>query len=150
MSKSYYLTEDLFSSLRGLQDWQIHDIPPARWDNLPRVHRKDDLFAVYASGCCVTPKVLNKNLAIVGIDFLAHEPNPNTDKGEDSVNIYHFTISKLKVPVGDSQYRMDGPYFREALLEHWPCSQDALDFYSSVGLPFDLPTSECSDTTESV
>jgi len=148
MSNSYYFSEDRFEAMRHLKGWEIRDIPPEHWDKLPVVHRKDDAFAVFASGCLEQPKKLNGNLSIAGIDFLAHEPNPEREKGEDSINIYHFTIAKLKNPVGDLQYKMDGPYGRQALLGHWPCEQDALDFYSSVGLPFDLGTSECSDITE--
>lgn len=149
MSKSFYFSENDFGVLKRLENWTIVDIPKELWGNLPKTRREKDLLAVMASGCPNCPKQLNGNKSIIGMDFIAYEENPKTDQGEDSINIYHFTISKLKKPIQGLQYKMDGPYYREALLEHWPCAQEALDFYSSVGLPLPPPISESPDKAES-
>lgn len=128
-----YLTPQQLGVLQKLDNWMIYDIPRSYWDQIPYVHRQEQAVAIFASGCFEQPKRLNGNLAGIGIDVVVHEEHPKK-KGEDDINIYHFTIQKLAHPTADGQeYWMEGPYRGDALQPHWPSAKEALDFYAKIG-----------------
>lgn len=128
-----YLSSQQLGVLTGLNNWLIYDIPPQYWNQMPYVHRQEQAVAIFASGCFELPRRLNGNLAGMGIDVVVHETGPKK-KGEDEINVYHFTIQKLArtTPEGE-EYWMEGPYLNQALQPHWPSAKDALDFYAKVG-----------------
>lgn len=139
MANRHYKTLEEIGLLAHLQNWNIYNLPVSEFESFPIDHRKSDFIAVLASGCPIEKKMLNGNLCIGGIDIVAFEKSPFVKpymgKYEENVNVYHFTLSRLPKSFQGKEYLIQGPYYHDALFEHWPKNQEALDFYSSVGNP---------------
>lgn len=112
----------------GIQpDWRILEVPRNNWIQVNGLYRKDDTFAVFASGCYTTPKTFLDISHIAGADILAYEENPWVEKGEGQINIYHSIFQKLTTPKGGFDYLMH-TFNTGSLAGHWP-GYESLDFY---------------------
>lgn len=126
--KKYALKEDEFIGLQLYADWEIHEISLAHIQQLPHIPRRDDAIAIFASGDMTQTKVLNGIEAVFGMDVIAQETNPQIEKNEPELNIYHCVIQKLSQPKNGYGYIMYGPSQSETLFGHWK-DESVLDDY---------------------
>ena len=118
------MTEEQFALLGKLEGWGIDEVPKENWNLIPGLERKQDTFAVMASGCFQDPKILNDINSVVGFDALAHEPNPKPNEPEG--NAYHYVVQKISHP--QYPYLLHGPFRSETLVKHW-FESEQLDNY---------------------
>ena len=112
----------------GIQtDWRILEVSKNDWVQINGLHRKDDTFAVFVSGCYQTPKTFQDIVHVGGADILAYEIHPWTDQKEGDINVYHSIFQKLNTPKGGFDYLMH-TFNTGALVGHWP-GHECLDFY---------------------
>jgi len=99
-----------------------------------------DAVAVYVSGCTADSNQLRDNLIqsrvpVAGVDILAYEARPQTEKGEGHLNIYHHII--FKVPSANGFHYMMGLNNDEGLQPHWPKDwEKSIEHYTKLGTPF--------------
>ena len=121
------LTQAQFDALNISCNWQIIELDMLTLKMTPGIQRMHDAFGSFGSGCLIQPKTLNGRSAIMGFDLLAHEPRPHVHKGEGSLNVYHYVITRTgKV---DYPYLLSGPYTDGALLGHWAKELDLTPYF---------------------
>lgn len=142
MSNKYPLTEEQFKCLKGLENWDVFEIPVAEWQRIPNLPRMEDTIAVMASGGFLGT-TLNQITAIIGLDILVHETRPTP--GEKAGNAYHMVIQKIsdiRYP-----YLMHGPFRSETLVpHHFDVSDLNIYFQDGAGIspssPSTVPNAE--------
>jgi hypothetical protein len=112
----YPLTQTQFETLRG-SDWQIQELPYSEWDKVPNLPRRDDVVAVFYSGCMNQTKCLNGISSVVGFDIVAHEERPQP--GEPALNVYHAVIQQLDAARNPVPFLLHAPFRDETLFGHW-------------------------------
>lgn len=109
------LTEDQFNTLGIEANWDITDVPPEYWNNLPNVERLHDTVAIMASGSLNAPGMLNGLQCIAAMDVLAAEDRPQ--EGEREGNAYHYLFQKFNDP--QRPFLMIGPFKGHTRIGHW-------------------------------
>lgn len=112
----YPLTQAQFETLRG-SDWKIQELPYSEWDKVPNLPRRDDVVAVFYSGCMNQTKCLNGISSVVGFDIVAHEERPQP--GEPTLNVYHAVIQQLDATRNPVPFLLHAPFRDETLFGHW-------------------------------
>lgn len=112
----YPLTHAQFETLRGT-DWKIQELPRSEWDKVPNLPRRDDVVAVFYSGCMNQEKCLNGISSVVGFDIVAHEERPQP--GEPALNVYHAVIQQLDPTRNSAPFLLHAPFHDETLFGHW-------------------------------
>lgn len=114
--KRYPLTAEQFEVLRG-EGWEIRELPRSEWDRIPNLSRRDDLVAVFYSGCMNQGKLLNGIQAVAGFDAVVQETKPKP--GEPELNIYHGVIQQLDTTRNAVPFLLHAPFTEETLFGHW-------------------------------
>jgi len=109
------LTQKQFELLNTTDDWDLCDVPPKHWGNIPGIQRRRDTFAIKGSANITDPQVLNGINSIAGLDVLTCEKNPK--EGEPEGNAYHYVIQQINDPC--YLYLMHGPFKSGMFVEHW-------------------------------
>ncbi len=117
------LSKEQFEILRTTDKWKVSDVPIGDWHKIPDIQRLKDTVAILSSGNSVAGS-MNGLMAEAGIDVVAIENNPKTDKGEGPLNVYHYAIQKFD----DGTGMIYGPFRKDSAVEHW-APADAIDTY---------------------
>ena len=128
-TKRIPLTKEQFDQLELIPGWTLSDVPPEHWDKIPGLQRRDEIVAVFASGCCTESRILNGIDAVAGFDLLAHESRPQ--KNEPEGNAYHYVLQESQRE--DVPYILHGPFPCETRVTHWYEAGDLDIYWKGVG-----------------
>ena len=112
----YPLTAQEFERLKS-SGWEIRELPRSEWAHIPNLPRRDDLVAVFYSGCMNQEKVLNGISSVAGFDAVAFESRPKP--GEPELNVYHGVIQKVDETKNAKPFILHAPSTEETLFGHW-------------------------------
>ncbi|MCZ6593342.1 MAG: hypothetical protein O6943_00325 [Bacteroidetes bacterium] len=126
--KRTLLTAKQFELIDTTVDWNIKEVPLNHWDKIPGLQRRDDTFAILASGTMTDPKLLNGIESIAGMDVLVHETNPKIEFNEPEGNAYHYVVQRIN----DDRYPyiLNGPFKVETKIAHWFEATDLTTYWN--------------------
>ena len=119
------MTKEQFEILTTEKDWELVDVPSEHWDKIPGLQRRQDTYAVLASGTYIKPQTLNKIHSHAGIDVLTLEAKRKINEPEG--NAYHYVVERKQDT--DPQYVLIGPFKTEARVRHWHDVQDLNNYW---------------------
>ncbi|MDZ4401683.1 hypothetical protein [Prosthecobacter sp.] len=120
--KRKLLTQQQFNQIAKSSEWKIEELAPWHLSDLPGIQRKEGIVGAFVSGDSTATKFLNQRHAVLGIDVICHELNPQTANGEGPINVYHYVVTKThdeRFP-----YCLYGKFREETLMGHWPSDLD--------------------------
>ncbi len=115
--KRTLLTAKQFKLIDTTVDWNIKEVPPNHWDKIPGLQRRNDTFAILASGTMTDPQLLNSIESIAGMDVLVNETHPKIEFNEPDGNAYHYIVQKINET--RYPYILHGPFKTETKIAHW-------------------------------
>lgn len=116
------LIQQQYNQLAQSTSWKIVELDPSRLKAIPGIQRKESILGAFVSSDPNSTKILNEKAAVLGMDVICYEDDPQTDRGEGPVNVYHYIITKT----GDERlpYCLYGKFIEETLMGHWPSDLD--------------------------
>lgn len=120
--KHKLLSQQLFNQVNSSSGWRIQELEPWQLADIPGIQRKEDILGAFVSGDSIATRFLNQRHAVLGIDVICYERNPQTAKGEGPINVYHYVATKThdeRFP-----YCLHGKFTEETLMGHWPPDLD--------------------------
>lgn len=117
--------ERILKLFESTPEWEPTEVP---WDSIRglTLARREETFSIWISGSTSNPQLTEGINAIAGIDVLAIETNPNTEKNEPSGNAYHYILQKTSHE--EFPFLLLGPFDRDTIISHWFNDTD-LDVY---------------------
>ena len=121
-AKKQLLTQAGYDALASSREWRIVELALDTVRATPGVQRATDILGVFGSGDANATKTLNGRDAVFGMDLIVYEHRPMKARGEGSVNVYHYIVTRTGRP--ELPYCLHGPFKKQALQIHWPTGLD--------------------------